>query len=83
MRLARLEGHAHGLAWPQQVVLPHDLVNGARSQALGQGRTQSRCRRCGRMSTCSASATRGVWQIEGEAVLHGPIVAAATQRANV
>ena len=71
MGLARLESHTQGLAWAQQVILPDDLVDGARAQALGQRRPQTWRLGCARTKTGRAGAARGVWQIEGETLLHG------------
>ncbi len=62
MQLARLDGRPQHAAGPQEVLLPHDLVDRARSDAIGQRRGRPRGGRAalGLAEKLHASAARGL-----------------------
>jgi hypothetical protein len=80
MRLARLESHAHRLTRSEQVVLADHLVERAGAQSFGQrGMAGSRAVIGARLGVRPPVGV--LWQVEGQVVLHGEIVAA--WRANI
>lgn len=75
MRLTRLEGHAQWLTFTEEVILPNHVGERAGTQALGQRGMRRRLTAPGQRAR--ALRLMGLWQIQGQGVLHGEIVARA------